>query len=144
MALPPAAADPRIMAAMLKDDPNWPVIAEVAELREEVTRLAARDPFTSGFAEMERRGGGRTATAAHVIGPEHHHSAPEWADRVCYCGEPESPRPAGAAAAEVLERVYALEIAAMTGEPYVPLEGIAEGEPVRGDTATLAAMREGY
>lgn len=80
-----------------------------------------------------------------VIGPEHHHSAPEWADRVCYCGEPESPRPAGAAAAEVREEVAELRAREIEREGAgVRLEDIAQGEPVRGDTATLAAMREGY
>lgn len=115
------AADPPIMGAMPEDDPKW-----------------------GGRMVVDAWPGGTGFVLGPDEKPQHSdHSAPdpERVYPVCSCGAPATPRLGMAPAAEVRERVAALEIAAMTGEPYVPLEGIAEGEPVRGDGAALVAMR---
>ena len=93
----PAAGDQRIMAAMLKDDPNW---AEIAALRaradaqdKEIAALKVTQPLSSGWEEITRLNGGVTLPA-HPTGPEHRHSEGKFAGQVCYCDEPESPAPA--------------------------------------------------
>ena len=92
---------------MLKDDPNWAAnLARDAKIAELSARDAERErqiaelqnPFSSGFIEMDRRANGAKPPhiPASVIGPEHRHSEGEFAGRVCYCGEPDAPVPAGA------------------------------------------------
>ena len=151
-----APSDQLNMRAMPEDDPKR-FVAAFAALGEEVGRFAGLEQGAQGspnvaafganlVAAVRESGGRGTPPPSHPgarrIGPEHRHSEGEFAGRECYCAEPDAPVPAGAEAADIRERVTALEIAQLQGEPYVPLEGIAEGEPVRGDGATLAAMRE--
>ena len=124
------------MRVMPEDDPKR-FVAAFAALGEEVGRFAGLEQGAQGSPNVAAFGANLVAAVRENVGrvPWDPTMGPRRG-----LGET-GPEPA-AAATEIPERVTALEIAQLQGEPYVPLEGIAEGEPVRGDGATLAAMRE--
>ena len=127
-----APSDQLNMRVMPEDDPKR-FVAAFAALGEEVGRFAGLEQGAQGSPNVAAFGANLVAAVRENVGrvPWDPTMGPRRG-----LGET-GPEPA-AAATEIPERVTALEIAQLQGEPYVPLEGIAEGEPVRGD----GAMRE--